>query len=232
LKAKELGLLIDKRAYSESSSILHFYTQEKGYQSFIFKGGLKKGKALNQLGLYELTYFKRPESDLGIINQLDFAWSTFQIYEKPQKVLLVFFLADILKQTLRHQGPDPDLFEFLQAQIIQLETQTQDRNFPCTFLAQYLMLLGYAPLIEGESVRCFDLKKGVFSEVHTLTSDAIEDLEMVVFLKEQFWPTQDFNWPNSVQKNGLQHLVRYASYHMSGFNLDKTLSILHETLYD
>ncbi|NBV04967.1 MAG: hypothetical protein EBS08_04815 [Cytophagia bacterium] len=38
MKAKELALLLDKQAYSESSSILHFYTQEKGYQrAFICK---------------------------------------------------------------------------------------------------------------------------------------------------------------------------------------------------
>ena len=31
MKAKELALLLDKQAYSESSSILHFYTKEKGF---------------------------------------------------------------------------------------------------------------------------------------------------------------------------------------------------------
>ena len=92
MKAKELGLLLDKQAYSESSMILHFYTLERGFQSFIFKGALKKRKALNQMGLYEINYFKRPESDLGIINQLDFAWTPQVLFERPQKVLLVFFM--------------------------------------------------------------------------------------------------------------------------------------------
>ena len=232
MKAKELGLLIDKQAYSESSSILHFYTQEKGYQTFIFKGGLKKRKALNQLGLYELSYFKRPESDLGIINQLDFAWSAFQIYAQPQKVLLVFFLADILKQTLRHQGPDPTLFDFLRAQVILLETNLNDKYFPTSFLAQYLMTMGYAPLLESEDPKCFDLRKGVFDSAPLESIDCIDDPQLVRFLKEQFWPTPTVLFSNEHIKAGLQILVKYAGLHIPGFHLDKTLEILHETLYN
>jgi len=231
LKAKELALLLDKQAYSESSSILHFYTQEKGYQTFIFKGGLKKKKALNQLGLYELTYFKRPESDLGIINQLDFAWSAFQMYQHPQKVLLVFFVADILKQTLRHQGPDPLLFDFLRTQIIGLETNNNDKYFPTSFLAQYLMIMGYAPLLEHEDPNHFDLKRGVFDAAQLESIDCIDDPGLVAFLKAQFWPTAELQFSKEQLKAGLQILVRYAGMHIPGFHLDKTLEILHETLY-
>lgn len=232
MKAKELGLLIDKQAYSESSSILHFYTQEKGYQTFIFKGGLKKRKALNQLGLYELTYFKRPESDLGIINQLDFAWSAFQIYAQPQKVLLVFFLADILKQTLRHQGPDPTLFDFLRAQVILLETNINNKSFPTSFLAQYLMIMGYAPLMDAENPKSFDLKRGVFDAAPLESIDSVDDPQLVLFLKAQFWPNETAIFSNEQYKEGLKLLVKYAVLHVPGFHLDKTMEILHETLYN
>lgn len=233
MKAKELGFLIDKQAYSESSSILFFYTQQKGFQTFIFKGGLKKRKALNQLGLYEINYFKRPESDLGIIQQLDFAWSVFQIYTDPQKVLLLFFLADILKQTLRHQGPDPVLFDFLRAQIIALETNPHVKYFPTSFLAQYLGIMGYAPLLESEDAMCFDLRKGVFDAAPSETIDSIDDPQMVRFLIEQFWPPEITTpFPNEQIKKGLQILVKYAGLHISGFHLEKTLEILHETLYN
>ncbi|MFM8596120.1 MAG: DNA repair protein RecO [Flavobacteriales bacterium] len=231
MKAKELGLLIDKQAYSESSSILHFYTQEKGYQTFIFKGGLKKRKALNQLGLYELSYFKRPESDLGIIHQLDFAWTAFQIYAKPQKVLLVFFLADILKQTLRHQGPDPLLFDFLRGQIILLETNPNDKQFPTSFLAQFLMTMGYAPLLEHDEPKSFDLKKGVFDHTPVESLDSIDKPDMVSFLKAQFWPDPTDHFTNEQYNEGLKILVKYAELHIAGFRLDKTMEILRETLY-
>jgi len=233
LKSKDLGILLDKTAYSESSLVLHFYTLEKGYQSFLFKGALKKRKALNQLGLYELSFFRRPESDLGIINQLDFAWTPQALFERPQKVLLVFFVVDILQQTLRHQGPDPTLFYFVRDQLIALETSVSEKKFPTSFLAQYLMLLGFTPLLETELPEAFDLQKGSFCKMAEVGTTAIQDPQMVAFLKSQFWPNlSDEQYSGAKYKDGLRILIEYTQIHLHGFDLQKTLEILHDTLYD
>lgn len=232
MKSKDLGILLDKTFYSESSLVLHFYTLERGFQSYIFKGGLKKRKALNQLGLYELSFFKRPESDLGIINQLDFAWTPQALFERPQKVLLVFFMTDILQQTLRHQGPDPKLFYFLRDQLLWLETTSAERKFPSLFLAQYLMLLGYAPLLNTEEPSVFDLQTGRFGTGLEGNSTCVQDPTLVAFLKAQFWPSGDLHFSGAIQKEGLRILIQYATFHLANFNLDKTMEILHDTLYD
>lgn len=233
MKTKDLGILLDKTAYSESSLVLHFYTLERGFQSFIFKGGLKKKKALNQLGLYEVSFFKRPESDLGIVAQLDFAWAPHALFERPQKVLLVFFISDILQQTLRHQGPDPKLFYFIRDQLIDLETSRQERKFPTQFLAQYLMLLGYAPLLEEAQTAVFDLQKGSFCAASQGGASCIQDPHLVAFLKTQFWPnlTAEQN-SSAMYREGLRILIEYARVHLQGFDLQKTMEILHDTLYD
>jgi len=233
LESKDLGILLDKTAYSESSLVLHFYTLDKGYQSFLFKGALKKRKALNQLGLYELSFFRRPESDLGIINQLDFAWTPQALFERPQKVLLVFFVVDILQQTLRHQGPDPTLFYFVRDQLIALETSVSEKKFPSSFFAQYLMLLGYTPLLETELPEAFDLQKGSFCKIAEGGTTAIQDPQMVAFLKAQFWPNvNEVDHSPALYKNGLRILIAYAQIHLHGFDLQKTMEILHDTLYD
>lgn len=232
MKAKELGILIDKQAYSESSIILHFYTLDRGFQSFVFKGALKKRKALNQLGLYELSYFKRPESELGIINQLDFAWTPLALFEHPQKVLLVFFMTDIFQQTLRYQGADAQLFYFIRDQLLKLETTANTRDFPVTFLAQYLMILGYTPLIDEDGFSIFDMNTGRFSHALGDNSNCIQDKTMLDFLVAQFWPQENLQFSGVVQKEGLRLLIQYASIHLTNFNIDKTLEILHDTLYD
>lgn len=233
MKFKELGILIDKHAYSESSLILHFYTLKEGFGAFIFKGALKKRKAINQLGLYEFSHFKRPESDLGIIDQLDFAWTPKALYEKPQKVLLVFFMTDVLKQTLRHQGADEKLFYFLRNQLIDLETTTTEKLFPTLFLAQYLKHLGYTPLIEDNSAEFFDYQRGTFCHPSQVGASSVNDRDLITFIKAQFWPqSEKTSWPTSVYKEGLNILNLYAQHHIAGFNLNKTLEILHDTLYD
>jgi DNA repair protein RecO len=230
VKSKELGILIDKHHYSETSSILNFYTFEKGYASFIFKGVKKKGKSLNQLGLYELSYFRRPESDLGIIQSMDYAWTPTRIYTEPQKVMLVFFMADILKQTIKHQGPDPHIFEFIQAQLIDLETRTSDFLFPTQFLSQFMGLLGYAPLFDEENAHAFDIERGVFT--HTPSgSKYVQDPAILAFLKAQFILEETEEYPKEVIRKGLEVLVQYAELHLPNFSLKVTMEVIRDTLY-
>ena len=57
MKNTDLGILIAKKNYSESSLILTFYTELNGLSSFIFKGARKKKLAIFHLGIYELTFF-------------------------------------------------------------------------------------------------------------------------------------------------------------------------------
>ena len=230
MKSKELGILIDKHNYSESSSILNFYTLEKGYVSFIFKGVKKKGKSLNQLGLYEISYFKRPESDLGIIQTMDYAWTPARIYSEPQKVMLVFFMADVLKQTIKQQGPDPHLFEYVQAQLIDLETRSDDFIFPTQFLAQYMGFLGYAPLFDEDEASAFDIERGMFTNTPS-GSKYVQDPGVLSFLKAQFLKEPTENYPRDVVRKSLEVLVNYAELHLPNFSLKVSMEVIRDTLY-
>ena len=223
-------ILIDKHNYSESSSILNFYTLEKGYASFIFKGVKKKGKSLNQLGLYEISYFKRPESELGIIQTMDYAWTPSNLYTQPQKVMLVFFMADVLKQTIKQQGPDPQLFEYVQAQLIDLETRTDDFIFPTQFLAQYMQFLGYAPLFDEEDASAFDIERGMFTNTPS-GSKYVQDPAVLSFLKAQFFKDTTESYPKDVVRKGLEVLVNYAELHLPNFSLKVTMEVIRDTLY-
>jgi DNA repair protein RecO (recombination protein O) len=117
VKNTDLGILIAKKNYSESSLILTCYTELNGLSSFIFKGARKKKLAIFHLGIYELTFFKRAESELGIINAMDLALPLSEIYSNPQKTILCFFIADVLKQTLKVEGRDALIFKFLREKI-------------------------------------------------------------------------------------------------------------------
>jgi hypothetical protein len=55
---------------------------------------------------------------------------------------------------------------------------------------------------------------------------------MLTYLVAQFWPQDDLQFSGEVHKEGLRILIQYASIHLANFNIDKTLEILHDTLYD
>ncbi|MEY4894099.1 MAG: hypothetical protein RL751_910, partial [Bacteroidota bacterium] len=60
-----------------------------------------------------------------------------------------------------------------------------------------------------------------------------QDPTLVNFLKAQFWPIQkELHASALLYKEALRILIQYAQIHLSGFDLDKTMEILHDTLYD
>ncbi len=225
MKEKTIGILIAKKNYSESSLILSFYSEKEGLISFIFKGAKKKKIPIFYLGIYEISYFKRPESNLGIINSIDSAVVLADIFTNPQKLILSFFLVEILKETLKVEQPDSQMFEFIKNQILLLEVQDNLIYFPIKFLASYIQKLGFAPIIDEEEPKGFDLKSGRFTKDKTELNFNTIQLLVASFQKQTF----DFD-KNTAQK-ALSILLEYCKMHLPNFNVEKSLKVIRETLY-
>jgi len=226
MKQKTVGILITKKNYSESSLILSFYTEDSGLISFIFKGAKKKKLPIFYLGIYEITFFKRPESNLGIVNSLDPAVILNDIFTNPQKLILSFFIVDLLKETLKAEQPDPRIFDFIKNQIIQLEVQENLIHFPINFLTNHIQNLGFSPNINVENPLGFDLKLGRFTKEQTdLETDVVQLLYLA--FKNQFQTILD---KNTAQK-ALLILLNYCQIHLPNFNVEKSLKVIRETLY-
>src|SRR5690606_12526902 len=74
---------------------------------------------------------------------------------------IAFFLADVLRQTLRTNQPEPELYTFLVEKINDLNTERQLAHFPLRFLADYTEHIGIAPHMESDA-RYFSLAEGEF----------------------------------------------------------------------
>jgi len=230
VKQTDIGILIYRKNYSESSLILTFFTENKGLATYIFKGAKKKQKAIFALGIYEITYFKRPESDMGIINSMDNAVPLNDFFSNPQKIILGFFIADILKQTIKMEEADPSLFEFLKNQILVLESAQDCFNFPLHFLAGLTRELGYSPLFESDNPISFDIKKGEFSDFKSINSIGIEG-EVVHLLGSLFQNELTTNYSNETTKKALYILLEYLTIHTPKFNVAKSMEVIRDTLY-
>ena len=220
-----IGILIDKKNYSESSLILSFYTRESGLNSFIFKGVKKKKIPVFYLGIYEVTFFKRPESNLGIIQSMDSVVVLSDVFTNPQKLILTFFLVDVLKETLKFEQSDNLIFEFIKNQILQLEVQDNLLMFPIYFLTSHIQLLGFSPIIDTINPKGFDLKTSRFTETQTEF-----DITTVQLLYSAFKQTPFISDKISAHK-ALLILLDYCKLHLPSFNVDKSLKIIRETLY-
>ena len=230
MKNKDIGILIGKKNYSESSLILTFYTELNGLSSFIFKGARKKKLAIFHLGIYELTFFKRAESELGIINALDVAFPLSDIYTNPQKTILCFFIADVLKQTLKVEGGDALVFNFIREKICLLEVQSDLYTFPLEFLTGLIANLGYLQHFEEDNAPYFDLQKGVFTAVESPYSYFVEE-QTAQQLKTYFEGNYLQSFEKETTKKSLQLMIDYYRIHIPNFRIEVSLGIIKDTLY-
>ena len=226
MKTSDKGFLLHRISYSESSLILVFYTQKSGLAKFIFKGGKKKKIAMHPLGLYEIAAFKRPESELGIISTLQWENPSLKLLDKPLKVLICFFLSDVLRQTLQEEQADTGLFNFLENAMQNLNTSQDDKAFPVQFLIEFIQLLGFEPQTM-EDPKFFDLSNAAFLTESSGLPNEING-PIVTFLNDMFlMEASDLE----LYKEALPIILKYMKLHLPSFDNEKSLGIIKDILY-
>ena len=230
MKQTDTGILLHRLSYSETSLIITFYTQHYGIQKYIFQGGKKKAGNLSPLGIYELTYYRRPDSELGKLNQVQLLEPMHAIFASPIKLVIAFFIADVLHQSLKTDLADEPLFQFLVSSIHTLNEDSNPQFFPATFLLSYIVHLGISPLIEEKDANYFDIQQGIFTNsprniVSTLQSDAAHIIRD--YAEGQEIQEVDFK---KQTKEIVSILVTYLSFHIPNFKGEKCLSLAKEIM--
>lgn len=230
MKQSDYGVLLNRISYSENSLIVTFFTEKSGIQKFIFLGGKKKAGNLFPLGIYELTFYKRPDSELGKLNQADLDNSMNDIFFNPIKSVLAFFVAEILHQAIKSEEKDTELFSFINQEINNLENQKEIRIYPSLFLLNLISHLGIKPHVEDPDSRYFNLEQGVFSaspsnfdkSVHSNATIAIRDFLIGTESHEELLRVH--------AKEVVSILIAYLTIHLPNFKGQKSLEFAKEIL--
>ena len=227
MKNTDNGLLLFKTNYSESSLIMTFYTELNGLSRYIYKGGKKKKTPFLVFGHYEISSFKRPESDLGIINSLTIATPHLSTISHPIKVLISYFIGDVLKQTLREEQADEQLFTFLLKLANELNNTTNLKSFPLEFLANLIAQLGVSPTTI-EHATGFNMEDGVF--LSSGNGATTKDEQIASYLNELFTTLKAPE--RNLDKDALEILLSYMRIHLPLFDNSRSISIIRDVIYD
>ena len=227
MKNTDNGLLLFKTNYSESSLIMTFYTQTNGLSKYIYKGGKKKKTPFLVFGHYDISSFKRPESDLGIINSLTIATPYLSTSSHPIKVLISYFISDVLKQTLREEQADQQLFTFLLKLADELNNTINLKSFPLEFLANLIAQLGVSPTTI-EHATGFNMEEGVF--ISSGNGATTKDEKMASYLNELFTTLKAPE--RNLDKDALEILLSYMRIHLPLFDNSRSISIIRDVIYD
>jgi DNA repair protein RecO (recombination protein O) len=233
LKQQSKGIFIHKSAYSESSLIVSFYTEDAGMQRFLFQGGKKKAAGLFPCSICEITYYRRPDSELGKLTEAQIYSSLSQVPFNPVHGTVAFFFADIIRNVLKSETEDRDLFLFLCRSIQQMdELKTQDLSlFVIYFLIRLTEYLGIEPQVQAQHKRFFMPSEGLFTDLERLDTITFSG-EGVALIQNLLSERTILEVSSIAKKDALDILLTYFRLHIPNFNVDRTLDILRELLYN
>lgn len=230
MKENDKAIFLHRIHYSESSLIATFYTYRTGIQKFIFQGGKKKATGLFPLSLSEIHYYRRPDSDLGKLTAVAPYEMLHDLSSNPLKSTIAFFLVDVLKQCLQTDQSDPELFLFVERQIISLDEQEDLSVFVTQFLLEFSEHMGISPSLEIENKKFFYLQDGEFSDIdrkgELIASGQASELIQNLLRGEE---VKDVS--KDIKQETFELMVIYYRLHIPRFDVQKSLEIIREILY-
>lgn len=229
MKEIDKAIVLRKVNYSETSLILTTYTNSNGLQSYIFQGGKKRSNALYPMSLVEIEFYKRPDSDLGKLTNIQSLNSSSEIPFHPLRSTVAFFMADVLYQCLKTDQADAYIFEFLERQIEELDESNELGFIPLLFLIRLSKTLGIEPIITHQEAVFFVPIDGEFRTHHGFGAQA-ESGEHVQLLMSIY---QDNGWHEFTREKrnmAFNSMLKYFEIHIPAFDVSRSLEVLKEIL--
>lgn len=226
MKQTDTGIFLHRTSFSESSLITTFYTKNNGLQKFVFQGAKKKNNNFFPLNICELTYYRRPDSELGKLTASEAIDPLSSIVSNPIKGIIAFFIADVVRQSLQTNEKEIEVFLFLSSVISELNASNELTLFPLHFLADFTYQIGIQPSMSDDLPLYFNLLEGEFHSDYRL-GEWSEEGHIVSHLYKLF-SKEDI--PVSSKKQLLEILLNYYSVHIPRFDVGKSLEIIRDVL--
>lgn len=234
MKEIQKGILLNRFEYSENSLILHFFTLENGFQSYIFQGGKKKkGNLLQALSVIEITAYRRADSDLGKITEISPLFIPKSLPYHPLKSGLVFFMTEILSQVLQNSGKDENIYHFIVHELQWLDDSEELTNFPIWFLMRLTEIIGIGINLIDSNGKIFNIEEGNISNQTPKSQFYINDETVPFIINLLHCEKTELLSKNIHKKHRKQivnHLISYLQFHINGFKKAKCLDVL-ETVF-
>ena len=135
----------------------------------------------------------------------------------------------LLRHCLKAEQKDQELYAFILRSIEQLNSTNEFAFFPLHFLIELIDQLGISPNFESETAEVFVLDEGEFRN-SAFMAKHVEQGQHVVFLNALFNDKPTEGVSRSVRLDALHTLLKYFQFHIPGFNVDRSLSVLQEVL--
>ncbi|MBS3806031.1 MAG: DNA repair protein RecO [Bacteroidales bacterium] len=236
---KTRALVLHHIKYSDTSIIMHAYTEAYGRLSFMVQGVRKRNSRMKiglfqPLSILDLEIQYKEKRQLQKIREARNAHPFQSIPHDYRKTSMALFMAELLYKTLREEQPDPDLFHFLMNHLRVFDLKKKGlANFHLFFMTQLTKYLGFFPHNNfDESNVYFDSNKGCFIPFKPHHNHYLEKPESEFFhalLRHSPDQHEERIIPKSSRLKLLHALVDFYYLHNPAMGHIHSFEILRET---
>ncbi|MCZ4318171.1 DNA repair protein RecO [Aequorivita viscosa] len=222
--------------YSEADLIVCCYTETAGVKSYLLRGILKskKGKLkasyFQPLTQLELIADHKNKGSLDYIKEAKVAVPYQSLHTDIVKSGLVMFLAEMLKNCIREEEPNTELFTFMERSFQWLDENDAVANFHIFFLMQLSLYLGFFPDTTNIEEAYFNIIEGNFQATNTsnycIEGERIENFKL--FFELNYDSLKTFKLSKNQRKDLLELVLTYYSLHVQGYQKPKSLAVLNQ----
>lgn len=234
---KTKGIVLNHFSYSETSIVVHIYTQALGKRSFLVHSVRSPKKKqllplLQPLTLVDLDIYHKPKQELHHLKEMKLTWPFRTIPFHPVRRAMAFFFTELISKSIKEEESNPELFNFLLHSIQALDEGIPgEYNFHLYFMLQLTRFLGFFPEKYQPGACCFDLTDGRYALVAPHHAQVISGKDLETWNQLQtinLSSLPNLPWNVNHRQALLSHLENYFTLHLPGFGHLHSLQVLHQ----
>jgi DNA repair protein RecO (recombination protein O) len=239
MQVETKALVFSSVKYGEADLIVTCYTERFGLKSYLLRAVLRAKKSklraslFQPLTLLQLNAYHKDKGTLERIQDAQILVPYKTLHTQVVKTSLVMFLSEILKNSVKEEEANPELFQFLMSSLLWLDENEKIANFHLAFLLKLTGHLGFYP----DFIHCewpyFNLMDGVFQKSPSgAFSEGGTGIEVMIQLHH--CTLEDISTLAIDKKNRietLQVLLKYYQLHVQDYRTPKSLAVLTQLFH-
>ncbi len=222
--------------YSEADLIVSCFTEVAGIKSYLLRNILKskrgklKASYFQPLTQLELIAEHKNKGMLEYIKEAKIFYPYQTLHTDFVKSGLVMFLSEMLKNCIREEEPNQELYSFLEHSFQWLDQNEEVANFHIYFLLQLSMHLGFYPDASNIDEPYFNIMEGNFQAINSSNycTEGIQIENFKKFFGINLEILNTIKLSKTARHNLLELILAYYSFHVQGYQKPKSLVVLNQ----
>ena len=231
---KTKAIVISSLKFQEKSLIVKCFTLSDGLKSYFVRDAFSARKGnqkiayFQPLTLIEIEAIHKNKGTLEQIKEIKIDCPFQTIHSDVVKSTMTLFLSEMLHHSIHEEEKNEPLFHFIESALQWFDHHDEIANFHLIFLLEITKFLGFYPDISEIQFPFFEMKEGVFTPLHSLTSLTEHETQLFNKLIDLKFDNNQKTFHVSERQIVLKILIDYYSMHLDGFKKPKSLEVLKE----